>query len=119
MGPAMMWLVKARLRPDAEDQLRDEITGGLSGGKPFAKDLLKALDTRPGAEAAFYFPVEGRDPEVALGRAVVQHLEILGRTKVNEVDSGWGLTDEDEDRRRTVKPRAPARHRRASDEDSD
>lgn len=117
----MMWLLKARLRPDAEAALRDEVTGGLSGGQPFAKELVKALDSRPGANAPFYFPVEGADPERALGRAVLQHLEILGRTKVNEVDSGYGLDDEEEARaaRRTVKPRPPARHRRASDEDSE
>lgn len=113
----MMWLLKARLRPGAEAELRDEITGGLSGGQPFAKELVKALDSRPGDAAPFYFPVEGKDPEHALGRAVLQHLEILGRTKVNEVDSGWGL-DEDEPKRGAVKPRRPARHRSASDEDS-
>lgn len=114
----MMWLLKARLRPDADEaELRDEITGGLSGGQPFAKELVKALDARPTPTAPFYFPVEGKDAESALGRAVLQHLEIVGRTKVNEVDSGWGLDDEDEGKRRTVKPRPPARHRRASEEE--
>lgn len=117
---SMMWLLKARLRPDAdEDALRDEITGGLSGGQPFAKDLLKALDTRPGETAPFYFPVEAKDPEHALGRAILEHVEVLGRTKVNQVDSGYGLDDDEGPSRRTVKPRPPARHRRASEEESD
>lgn len=109
-----MWLVKARVRPGAEDALEDELTEGLAGGRPFAKELRKALAARAAPTAAFYFPVEGKEPENALGRDVLQHLEVVGKTRIHESNSGYGFDDEES--RAPARPR-PKPRRRASEED--
>ncbi|HLE96205.1 MAG TPA: hypothetical protein VI997_02450 [Candidatus Thermoplasmatota archaeon] len=122
----MQWLVKARVRPGSEEAIEAALAEGELAEAPFAKELRKALAKRLGTDAHFYFPLEGKDPERELGPDVLEHVEVLGKTKIHEVASGYGFDDEDEEPvhgRARAKPAAHGRPRpaprrtRASQED--